>query len=146
MANDADRCASRSAFDRLCRRLAVSKSGRCDPNNGGIESTAGAHNAGPADRLLTEGRAIVYFGESEVLVVRTRRGLFAVENRCPHMGRRLSDAFVSGRSVICAGHHRRYDLASGQPAGRIMSRAPRLRTFGVDLVDGTLWLSPTRSV
>ena len=99
-------------------------------------------DGGSADTLLAKGRTLAHFGDIEVLVVRTRRGIFAVENRCPHMVRRLSDAVVSGRNVICAGHYRRYDLATGRPAGRSTSRAPRLRTFDVAVVAGRLRLAP----
>jgi nitrite reductase/ring-hydroxylating ferredoxin subunit len=106
----------------------------------------GAVDVGPADRLLREGRTLANFGETEVLVVRTRRGIFGVENRCPHMGRRLSDAAISGRKVVCMGHHGRYDLDSGEPAGRFVSRVARLPTFDAAIVDGRLWLSPKCSI
>ena len=102
----------------------------------------GALDGGSAYELCSEGRALAHFGETEVLVVRTRRGIFAVESRCPHMGRRLHDAALSRNKVICMGHGRHYDLASGRPAARTGSRAPRLRTFDVAVFDGRLWLAP----
>lgn len=106
------------------------------------ESAAGLLDGGPADRLLSEGRALAYAGETEVLVVRTRRGIFAVENRCPHLGRHLTDAKVSGRKLTCRGHNRGFDLASGKPTGRLLPREPPLRMFDVALIDDRLWLSP----
>jgi nitrite reductase/ring-hydroxylating ferredoxin subunit len=84
-------------------------------------------------------------GDIEVLVFRTRRGIFAVENLCPHTGRRrLSDAVVSRTSVECVGHGHRYDLASGKPHRSTVASGAGLRTFDVTIDAGRLWLSPTQ--
>ena len=113
-----------------------------DGQSGGSEPAVGAVEGGSSRRLLTEGRTLAYVDQTEVLVVRTRRGIFAVENRCPHLGRVLADAQVSGRKLICRGHNRGYDLASGKPAGRLVPCERPLRTFDVALIDDRLWLSP----
>jgi nitrite reductase/ring-hydroxylating ferredoxin subunit len=105
-----------------------------------------ALDVGSADPLLAMGRMLARFGDIEVLVVRTRRGIFAVENRCPHTGRTLSDAVVSRRNVTCAGHQRRYDLETGHLAGRSTCRTPRLRTFEAAVVGGHLRLAPKRAM
>jgi apoptosis-inducing factor 3 len=99
-------------------------------------------DGGSANKLVTEGRTLGRFGDIEVLIVRTRRGLFAVENRCPHMGRRLTDAPVSGRTLVCPGHHRRYDLAVGKQVGHASLSPTRFRTFDVDVASGRVWLRP----
>ena len=99
-------------------------------------------DGGPASRLLKDGRTIARFGDTEVLVVRTRRGIFGVENRCPHLARTLADATVSGRTLTCPGHGRRYDLASGKPKGRTAAPTAPLRTFDVKVCMTRLWLSP----
>jgi nitrite reductase/ring-hydroxylating ferredoxin subunit len=83
---------------------------------------------------------------TEVLVVRTRRGFFGVENRCPHLNRALTDATVCGRKLVCAGHKRGYDLASGKPTARLVPGGRALRTFDVAVVDDRLWLSPKFAV
>jgi nitrite reductase/ring-hydroxylating ferredoxin subunit len=104
------------------------------------EAPAGEVDAGSAQQLLAAGRMVAFLGDIEVLVLRTRRGFFAVENHCPHVGRVLSDGAVSGRKLICAGHGHGFDLASGMPAGPRTGRR-RLRTFDATVIDGRLWLS-----
>jgi len=102
-------------------------------------------DSGPADELLAKGRIVVKFGDTEVLVLRTRRKLYAIENRCPHLGRELADAPVTGLTLTCPDHSRRYDLASGRPAGHASCRTARLRTFDVAVVHGRVWLAARRS-
>ena len=101
-----------------------------------------AIDCGPSDGLATEGRMLVRAGEVEVLVVSTRLGVFAVENRCPHIGRSLSDGVLSGRTLTCPGHGYRYDLASGHAVGSRQRSLPGVRPFVVEIRDGHLWLFP----
>ncbi len=98
-------------------------------------------DCGSADRLFTEGRTIVTFGSTDVLVVLSGRHIFAVENRCPHMGRSLADARIAGGTLVCAGHKRRFDLASGRPAGQASCLVGRMRRFGVTVAFDRIWLS-----
>ena len=95
-------------------------------------------DVGAAADLLATGRAVVTVpGDCgpgvrealEVLIVRTRRGLFAVESRCPHFGYRLAESTVRGRGIRCAGHGRRFDLRAAG-SGR-QARRGCLRTFEV---------------
>jgi nitrite reductase/ring-hydroxylating ferredoxin subunit len=99
-------------------------------------------DSGPVGELFVKGRIVVRFGDTEVLVVRTRRKLYAIENRCPHLGRQLADAPVTGQTLTCPDHGRRYDLASGRSAGHAFSRAARLRAFDVAIAHGRVWLAP----
>jgi nitrite reductase/ring-hydroxylating ferredoxin subunit len=110
------------------------------------EQADGSLDGGSANRLLAEGRTLAQFGDIEVLVLQTRRGIFAVENSCPHLGLQLSDAAVSGRNLICTAHHRRYNLDTGRPAGATACRTQRLRTFDATVVDGRLRLAPKRAM
>jgi nitrite reductase/ring-hydroxylating ferredoxin subunit len=102
-------------------------------------------DSGPADELLVKGRIVVKFEDTEVLVVRTRRKLYAIENRCPHLDRELADAPVTGQTLTCPDHSRRYDLASGRPVGRGFCRSARLRAFDVAVVHGRVWLAAKRT-
>lgn len=44
---------------------------------------------------------------------KTEQGLFAVDNRCPHMGFPLDKGSVKDGILTCHWHHARFDLASG---------------------------------
>jgi nitrite reductase/ring-hydroxylating ferredoxin subunit len=119
---------------------------RSEPADARVTSgrSVGAHRAvdcGPADGLLTTGRAVVMFGDAEVLVGGTQRGIFALENRCPHMGRAFTDARISRRALVRTGHSQAFDLASGRAAGGMTGRAP-VQAFDVAVDNGRLWLSP----
>jgi nitrite reductase/ring-hydroxylating ferredoxin subunit len=107
------------------------------------ELHAGSVDAGPATELVARGRSLASFGDVEVLVVRTRRGVFAVENSCPHIASRsLFEASASGRTLVCHGHGRRFDLRSGEPLRGRPTCGSGLGTFDVTIDGGRLWLSP----
>jgi nitrite reductase/ring-hydroxylating ferredoxin subunit len=54
--------------------------------------------------------------ELDVLLVHTDRGLFATDDRCPHMSAPLSIGELDGCIVQCPLHEGRFDLASGDTA------------------------------
>lgn len=58
----------------------------------------------------------VSVGDLDVLLAHTDRGLFAVDDRCPHMAAPLSIGALDGCIVSCPLHEGRFDLASGDAA------------------------------
>ena len=58
----------------------------------------------------------VTVGELDMLLVHTDRGLFATDDRCPHMSAPLSIGELDGCIVQCPLHEGRFDLASGDTA------------------------------
>jgi nitrite reductase/ring-hydroxylating ferredoxin subunit len=58
----------------------------------------------------------VTIGELDLLLVHTERGLFATDDRCPHMSAPLSIGELDGCIVACPLHEGRFDLASGDTA------------------------------
>lgn len=57
----------------------------------------------------------VTFGDHDVLLAHTDRGIAAVDDRCPHMSAPLSIGGLDGCVVSCPLHGGRFDLASGEP-------------------------------
>ena len=55
-------------------------------------------------------------GDLDVLLVHTERGVFATDDRCPHMSAPLSIGDLDGCIVACPLHEGRFDLVSGDPA------------------------------
>jgi nitrite reductase (NADH) small subunit len=99
---------------------------------------------GDATPLMAHGRAIYPLPDRPnvtILVLLTRAGVFAVENRCPHMGRALSDARIHGRRLTCLAPGRSFDMGTGTPrsagGGRRGPTGSRVRTFRA-------WLSAGR--
>jgi nitrite reductase/ring-hydroxylating ferredoxin subunit len=63
--------------------------------------------------------------------------VFAVDNRCPHMGFPLQRGTVKDGILTCHWHHARFDLASG---GTFDQWADDVRAFPVQIRDGELWV------
>jgi nitrite reductase/ring-hydroxylating ferredoxin subunit len=62
--------------------------------------------------------------------------VYAVDNRCPHMGFPLSQGSIKDGILICHWHHARFDLASG---GTFDQFADDVHAFPVMLRDGEVW-------
>jgi len=69
-----------------------------------------------ADELPLGAMRRVTRGELDILLVHTEMGVFATEDRCPHMSAPLSIGLLEGCIVQCPLHEGRFDLASGDPA------------------------------
>jgi nitrite reductase/ring-hydroxylating ferredoxin subunit len=52
----------------------------------------------------------------DVLLANTEKGIYAVDDRCPHMAAPLSIGVLDGCIVACPLHNGRFDLESGDPA------------------------------
>src|SRR5262245_20510573 len=63
--------------------------------------------------------------------------VFAVDNRCPHMGFPLQRGSVKEGILTCHWHHARFDLASG---GTFDPWADDVRSFPVQIRDGEIWV------
>ena len=66
--------------------------------------------------------------------------VYAVDNRCPHMGFPLKDGSLKDGILTCHWHHARFDLASG---GAFDLFADDVRTFPVQIRDGEVWVDVT---
>jgi nitrite reductase/ring-hydroxylating ferredoxin subunit len=66
--------------------------------------------------------------------------VYAVDNRCPHMGFPLHRGTVQDGILTCHWHHARFDLASG---GTFDQFADEARVFPVEVRDGEVWVDIT---
>jgi len=99
----------------------------------------GTVDLGPADELLAGDRAVVELDGQPVLLLRVRDRIFAVRNRCPHLGRRLDDGVVRRNRLRCRAHGREYTLDTGRCLGR-RDRATLLRTYSAWVSDGHVFI------
>ena len=63
--------------------------------------------------------------------------VYAVDNRCPHMGFPLHRGSVRDGILTCHWHHARFDLESG---GTFDQFADEARVFPVEIRDGEVWV------
>lgn len=82
-------------------------------------------------------RRVVSAGGRPVLLLRDEGALYAVDNRCPHMGFPLDRGSARDCILTCHWHHARFDLASG---GTFDLWADDVRAYPVDLRDGEVWI------
>jgi nitrite reductase/ring-hydroxylating ferredoxin subunit len=99
---------------------------------------------GQSDRVLPAARSVVIVDGEEILLVRLRRGVAAVANRCPHLGAPLDEAPTTQRQIVCRQHHYRYDLRTGRPVPSWRRPGPAcarwLPVYPTRVVDGRLFL------
>jgi nitrite reductase/ring-hydroxylating ferredoxin subunit len=69
--------------------------------------------AGSLDELKAKGRFVLHGGHRPILVIYDRGHVFALDNRCPHMGFPLERGSVEDGILTCHWHHARFDLESG---------------------------------
>jgi nitrite reductase/ring-hydroxylating ferredoxin subunit len=100
---------------------------------------AGHIRVGNIDDLKRDGCRVVTGGGHAIAIIHHDGGIYAVDNRCPHMGFPLDRGSVSGGILTCHWHHARFDLASG---GTFNPFADDVRSFPVTVADGQVWVDP----
>ena len=103
---------------------------------------AGLISAGSLDELKDVGCRVVTGGGHAIAVIHHDGKVYAVDNRCPHMGFPLDRGSVSDGILTCHWHHARFDLASG---GTFNPFADDVRSFPVTIADGQVWVDPRPS-
>jgi len=107
-----------------------------------------------ASSELAEGaRQVVKIADHDVLLINLKGQVYAVDNRCPHMGAPLVRGEVTDDgAIICRRHHSAFDLRTGDvkdwapwpPAvGRVLgaiSREKALPVFQTKVEDGSIWV------
>ena len=95
---------------------------------------------GTLDDLRERGCTVVTGGGHTIAVFAHGDTVYAVDNRCPHMGFPLDRGTVKDGILTCHWHHARFDLSSG---GTFDPFADDVRSFPVSVDDdGTVWVDP----
>lgn len=86
---------------------------------------------------LREGRAVTV-GDSEIAIFHLENRYLTVGNKCPHKGGPLCDGIVSGATVVCPLHGRRFDLETGMAVRA--SEPSAVATFPTRVEDGIIFV------
>jgi len=101
--------------------------------------TAAFLRAGTIAELKSKGRLVVRGAHRPILVVEDQGRIFALDNRCPHLGFPLDRGSIADGILTCHWHHARFDLASGCTFDLWADEVP---TCAVELRGGEIWVKP----
>ena len=93
---------------------------------------------GPLAELSAEKIRVVAAGRSRIAVVVAGDQVFAVDNRCPHMGFPLERGSVADGILTCHWHQARFDLASGCTFDLFADDVP---AYDTRVEDGVVYVS-----
>ena len=104
------------------------------------KTAEGMVNVGSFDDLKKEGNRVISVEGRVVLVIADGAHVYAVDNRCPHMGFPLQRGTVKDGILTCHWHHAKFDLSGGCTFDPF---ADDVAAFRVEVRDGVVWLDPT---
>ncbi|UBF25064.1 Rieske (2Fe-2S) protein [Kovacikia minuta CCNUW1] len=87
--------------------------------------------------LEAKGSLLVHLEGQTIALFYSKGQVYAIDNRCPHMGFPLHGSVCKDGIVTCPWHYARFDLASG---GTFDSWADDVRSFPVQIRNGAVWL------
>jgi nitrite reductase/ring-hydroxylating ferredoxin subunit len=96
--------------------------------------------AGGLEELKAKGRLVLHGSHRPILVIYHCGRVFALDNRCPHMGFPLERGSVEDGILTCHWHHARFDLESGCTFDLWADDVP---IFPVELRNGQVWVKTT---
>jgi len=74
----------------------------------------------------------------EILVVNVEGELFAIENRCPHLGYPLFFGSLEGDTLTCSFRSAKFNVKTGKSLGRVTSEP--LKTFPVKIQNSSIFI------
>lgn len=90
--------------------------------------------------LQEKGQLLVRLNQQTIALFYSNDRVYAIDNRCPHMGFPLHGSVCKDGIVTCPWHYARFDLASG---GTFDSWADDVRSFPVQIQSGEIWVDLT---
>ncbi len=102
-------------------------------------ATIGLVRAGTVADLRQRGCLVVAAEGQTLALFMNGDQVYAVDNRCPHMGFPLSKGSIKAGILTCHWHHARFDMASG---GTFDPWADDVRVFPVRVEEGVIWVDP----
>ncbi len=100
-------------------------------------SLAGWQSVATLDQVKAKGSLTVHTDGHVIVLFLFGGQVYAVDNRCPHMGFPLDKGTVREGILTCHWHHARFDLASG---GTFDQWADDVRSFPAKVEDNEIWL------
>lgn len=89
-------------------------------------------------RLRREQRLTYYLRNQHILILLVQDTIYALSDRCPHLGYSLSQGYVEPEThiITCPFHHWQFQL----PEGQCLHNQTCLNTFKTRLENDLVWL------
>ncbi len=94
--------------------------------------------AASIEKVKEQGSLVVNLEKQPIALFYANESVYAIDNRCPHMGFPLQGSTCKDGIVTCPWHYARFDLASG---GTFDAWADDVRSFPVELRSGEVWVN-----
>ncbi|MCB9638253.1 MAG: non-heme iron oxygenase ferredoxin subunit [Myxococcales bacterium] len=65
------------------------------------------------EEVIAEKAKVVELGDARIALFYTEGKIYAIDDRCPHVGASLACGYVKGLVVDCPWHHARFSLTTG---------------------------------
>jgi nitrite reductase/ring-hydroxylating ferredoxin subunit len=88
---------------------------------------------------LRHGRKVVRVEDRQIAIFQVGDRVYAVDNRCPHMGYPLSQGSISGTTLTCDWHNYKFSLEDGACASR--DGGEDVRAYGAKIDAGRILLN-----
>ncbi|KKI90731.1 (2Fe-2S)-binding protein [Bacillus sp. SA1-12] len=95
--------------------------------------------AGSLKTLEDVGAKVIKGGSHAIAVFVHEKQVYAVDNRCPHMGFPLHTGSLCDGILTCHWHHARFDIKSG---GTLDPWADDVPTYPVEIKEDEVWVHP----
>jgi nitrite reductase/ring-hydroxylating ferredoxin subunit len=105
------------------------------------QNTNGAVRVGSLAELKEQGCKVLTGQHGPIAVFHHNDKVYAVDNRCPHMGFPLHRGSVHDGILTCHWHHARFDLASGCTFNLFADDVP---TYPAEIRGGDVFVTPYR--
>ncbi|MGH3086768.1 MAG: Rieske (2Fe-2S) protein, partial [Rubrobacteraceae bacterium] len=102
-----------------------------------MQTKTGFVRAASFEELKEKGRLAVRAGGKSLALFYEGGEVYAVDNRCPHMGFPLDRGSIHDGILTCHWHHARFDLESG---GTFDQFADDASVFATEVRDGEIWI------
>lgn len=90
------------------------------------------------EKELQEGKMKLVSVEGlPVLFIKQQGQIFAIDNRCPHLGCGFSGGTLDGLVIVCPCHDWRFDLVTGEYE---VEPSVKLVKYEWKIDDGTIWI------
>ena len=91
-----------------------------------------------AEKDLQEGKMKLVSVEGEpVLLIKQQGHIYAIDNRCPHMGCGFADGTLDGLVIVCPCHDWRFSLETGEYEDE---PSMKLKFFEFKIEEGKIWV------